>query len=103
MALTCNGFTAQTVSETSQDACCVAECLGQERLLPNEFLFLLIDGLSRKAGIDISTIDRDDLVTVVNNAKCSLEGRTEWCTATEQKLEAIALYLLNELLCEGDV
>lgn len=101
MALPCDSFADQTVATTSQEACCIPECFDQTRLLPDEFYFLVIDGLSRLAGVNVEDLSQDDLKTVVANAQCSLEGRVGFCTITPQKAEAIILLLLNNLLCEA--
>jgi len=109
MALTCNTFAVNTVGSTQQIAACKAPHLANiedHELLPEQFLLLVIDALQRlsapvSAGAALTNLTQCDAADALRNASCAMLTNTPAFPLTTPQLQAIALWQLNELLCNA--
>lgn len=108
MPLTCNAFADNTVGVTQRTAACVAPHvvnLSDTQLLPEQFLFLVIDSLQRLSATveaipDLSTLQACDAAAAARNAYCALATtNTPSFPVDMAQLQALILLQLNEALC----
>lgn len=85
------------LADTITAIACVPQCDLITELDDSQFLALLIDGLATKAAVDLADITAANLTTAVDDAYCSLQGRTVYSEASPQAQKAIVLYLLSQL------
>lgn len=102
MAVTCNSFADNTVSQTQNTLGCTNEPVNiSDNEMPLEtFLLTVLDMLDR-AGLGVSLADYDpcDGVEVSRLAFCELNAFTPGIQNPPAKIKAAILWLLNERLC----
>lgn len=105
---TCNAFASNTVGVTQRTVACVAPHvanLSDSQLLPEQFLFLVIDSLERlrtNPGTipTLANIKACDAAAAARNAYCALATtNTPPFPVDMAQLQAIILTQLNEALC----
>jgi hypothetical protein len=107
MAITCNGFTENTVGATQQLVSCMGPKtanLANDEMQPEQFLFLVIDSLNRLAEGDGIPVPLDgltqcDISETLRLANCATHQTLPPYNVTNAQLQAIILTMLNEGLC----
>lgn len=104
MALSCNSFTSNTLATTECQVANMVPCpelyTGQF-IDPPQFYYMALDALVRKLGKAPTAIAAGDLYAVVQNARCAENDNKAFPDWNEQKMQALILYYLNEILCAG--
>lgn len=102
MALTCNGFTDNTVQATQLALGCTPEPanLRDNELLEEQFLLTVLDALERlDIGPALSAYASCDGADATRVAFCAINGITPGPQNSPAKIKAAILLKLNEALC----
>lgn len=102
MALTCNGFTANTVEATQLTLGCTPEPanIQDNELLEEQFLLTVLDALQR-LGLEVSLDDYNpcDGAEAARAAFCATNHIVPNLQNPPAKIKAAILWMLNEAIC----
>lgn len=109
MALTCNSFASNTVGTTQQIAACKVPHLANledHQLLPEQFLLLVIDVLTRLNELlgpalpaGVGDVVQCDAAEALRLASCAMLTNTPAFPLTTPQLQSIILWQLNQFIC----
>lgn len=89
--------TSQAVQDYLQGACCYDLCPPTTEVEDNQFLALVLYGLSQALSIDPTTADPVEVNQASQDAWCELNMAT-LCSIPPDKIKALILWAINEAL-----